>query len=301
MCNSDYSLEQAGGKSGPRLIAPICTKNPTVELSTGALYSIDMMRLRVSVAPCMRDDVIERLDTWMLSDKVETYTSNRIGTYRYMWSFGFGHTSVKAGYMLVAGSGRVDETEGFVEYNPNKLDEEGMALVRRLQGVGAYLEPVRYDLAIDYALKRDELRVMKDARKYECQVSNGMTEYLGQRSKPGRVKVYDKAAELGLDCDLTRVELTCDARWDVRQVMDKLPVIYSCNAVEWCRLRGVTRAFAAALMSLAEGGAAVEPWLRMVDPKTRSKIREVMRESVAFEYSDDCVSHLMERVRCWCS
>ena len=73
----------------------------------------------------------------------------------------------------------------------------------------------------------DAVRTLKDGRNYEAHISGALTEYLGQRNKPGRVKVYDKTAEAGLDDPLTRVELTVDATWSAEKIMEQLPTVFS--------------------------------------------------------------------------
>lgn len=282
---------------GRCLIAPTLSKNPTFDETAGSVYSIDMVRLKVKVPPSRYDQIAKILDTWAVPDmRPFFYASNRIGGYRGLWVFEFEESSVSCGMGLVQGTGKTEAGIGFVEFNPNKVGRHGMALVRRLLGAGARLEVVRYDLAIDYAVKRDSVRIVKDGRKYGCEISNGMTEYLGQRNKPGRVKVYDKTAESGLDADVTRVELTCDAAWSVDQVLGKLPTAFCYDSVEFDGLKGVTRAFALSVQAHMGNGDSAETWLRLCDPKTRQKLRRAFAAAQAFGYDARCIAEVLDKV-----
>lgn len=264
-------------------------------------YSVDMVRLKGKGNPRIVDDLYRALDTWMGTDSVDTYASNKTGGYRNLWVFDCGESTISVGWGHIEGNRRTNAGIGFMEYNPNKVGKQGAVLIDMLLGrFGITFSAVRYDLAIDYAVERDYVRLVKDRRKYGCEISNGMTEYLGVRNEPGRVKVYDKAAEQNVFKPWTRVELTADANWTVDEVVEKLPYVYSVDSVEYSNLRGLTRAYASSLMKLAKcSGVSVEAEMRSVDPKTRTKLREVMREHHEFEYSNDAISGIAERVSRW--
>lgn len=315
----------------PFLIAATGTKNPpygTIWFDTfcQSVYSLDNLRLKFSA------DNIEKicfsLDTWGDLYYVETYNAgNRIGAYRFVWVWdkadavydgmdeddGTEGVKISAGFGLVRATGKIDPV-GFVDFNPNKCDKKAKRLLYRLMALGCDFELSRFDLAIDYPVKRDEVRMMKDRRKYECIISNGMTEYLGQRNNPGRVKVYDKTAESGLDRKLTRVELTCSGKWDVMGILDSLPRVYMYSSPKWLNLRGVTRAFAVAVTALCEIKSepdeegvvslvyqdSIEPWLRMVDKKTRAKIRDALKDdALMLDYNVECIGAVMMYARSW--
>ncbi|MFQ9701876.1 MAG: hypothetical protein ACLR0U_04885 [Enterocloster clostridioformis] len=71
----------------------------------------------------------------------------------------------------------------------------------------------RWDLAVDVPYGRDCVQLIKDNRKYSqfYKSAQDFTEYLGCMSAPGRVKVYNKQIEAGLDYPLTRIEVTLDS------------------------------------------------------------------------------------------
>ena len=70
----------------------------------------------------------------------------------------------------------------------------------------------RFDVALDLPLDRRDVFLHKDRRQYRTIQNSALdkTEYLGQRSQHGQVKVYNKKIESKLDYDLTRVEITVD-------------------------------------------------------------------------------------------
>lgn len=294
-------VEERGGKVVPRLIAPPGYLSAPSGVVEPVGCSVDMIRIRGKIRPSDLDTLTKMLDTWTAPESSDFFTSNRIGGYRFMWVFGFGETSVKVGWAHVGGSSKIDPRVGFVEYNPNKVGEEGAALLDLLSGrCGAAFQPVRWDLALDFAVDRAPLRVVKDHRKYACEISSAVTEYLGQRNKAGRVKVYDKAAEQGLEFSLTRVELTCDAEWSVDEIVEHLPAVYAAAAVDFDGLKGITKAYACMLMRLVEYGGSVEVELQSLSNKrTRAKIRKILAEHAVLAYPADAIARVADRVARW--
>lgn len=295
------------GELGPILIGPTLGKNPIFDPSQGSYYSVDMIRFRLKSRPQEFGQIQKALDFWMTEGELSTYTgSNGIGQYRFMWAWRYDdptkegkRTSIALGYCHIEGTGKTNEGAGYLEYNPNKVGEQGAALIRYLQGHGVELEPVRYDLAIDFPIARDTVRMVKDGRNYEAHISDALTEYLGVRNAPGRVKCYDKQREAGLDDPLTRVELTVDAEWSAEKIMEQLPTVFSYAGNGFEGFRGITKAFALAVQAHMDKGDVAEPWLRLVDPRTKTKIRSAFKSQAAMEYSQDCVERIAERVAKW--
>ena len=306
---TEHSRGDGSRELSPFLIGSTLSINPIFDAEHGSFYSIDMLRFRLKAKPQEFEHIQKALDCWMTEGELQTYSnSGAIGGYRFMWAWRYddpisakphAKTSVAVGWCHVEGSGKTNQGVGFMEYNPNKLHDQGAALIRYLQDQGVELEPVRYDLAIDYPVARDTVRMVKDGRNYECFISDALTEYLGQRNKPGRVKVYDKQVEAGLDEPLTRVELTVDATWSAEQVLEQLPSVFSYEGDGFTGLRGITKAFALAIQAHMDKGDVAEPWLRLVDPKTKTKLRAALKGAVAVEYSQACVEHVVARVAHW--
>jgi hypothetical protein len=116
---------------------------------------------------------------------------------------------------------------GFMEFNPNKVarEREFREVFSMLQDHCFCAEISRWDLAVDVNISRDRCVLRKDKRKRTL-VENSLldkTEYLGQRSKSGYVKLYNKTIESDLDYDDTRLELTVDGKYVYDDFVKILP------------------------------------------------------------------------------
>ena len=118
---------------------------------------------------------------------------------------------------------------GFLEFNPNKVanDLKFIEFFETLKNFCPRTDLVRWDLAIDVPISREYCSLIKDKRKYSL-VRNSIkdcTEYLGQRSSPGFVKLYNKTIEDELDDDITRLEITVDGKMNYSEFCSLLPDI----------------------------------------------------------------------------
>ena len=129
----------------------------------------------------------------------------------------------------------------------------------------------RFDIAIDIAVSRDSVQLLKDKRKY-TQFMNSkfdFTEYLGSGSSGGRVKVYNKTIESMLDYDLTRIEVTSD-ELDYFNFMKYFP-----------QIRVADKSFSSATTVFLEMLELIPVQERnriyvKLDPKTKKKYREML-------------------------
>jgi hypothetical protein len=154
---------------------------------------------------------METLDTGVFSHNPTTWTvSCSPGKYRYMYRIESGESSITCGLFLVDGTGKTTDW-GFIEFNPQKVLRRDVA---KLWQCIEKPECVRWDLAVDYNRPRSQFALLKGQSSYElyCGKDSSVTEYRGQRNHAGRVKLYDKARELGLPDGQhrTRVELTIE-------------------------------------------------------------------------------------------
>ena len=280
------------------LIAPSRYKNVLRDDVAGASYSLDMIRLKLKAKnEKQMDDAYKAVSCWMLPERFSHYTSRKIASYRDLFGLGFRGTSIAIGMSFINGKGKTDDLIGFIEYNPNKIGEYGIEIVKKLLNLGICFEPIRYDLAIDYNISRNLVRTAKDQRKYECVVSGSLTEYLGQRNKPGRVKVYDKKAESELDIPCTRVELTCSADWCLEEVIDHLPVVFNYENASFDGMSKLTRAFAMSVQANVANGSDLESWLILCEKRTRKLIRDAFKAQKICDYNSSCISGVMNQVK----
>lgn len=103
--------------------------------------------------------------------------------------------------------------EALMDFNPNKVPMDVITrVVELLRGSALSCNVQRYDVAFDFALPRDEIRLVENkAKRYELyRDGTAITEYQGARSTHGALKLYDKTKECGLTEPVTRCELTVD-------------------------------------------------------------------------------------------
>lgn len=187
-----------------------------VRSGTGDTYSIDKLLLDFKLQYRSGGDwAVDFLtflsdDLWVFFDH---WTTFRIGTFREQFSIDCGDgCSFWVGVGLNDGTGRVTNRVR-LEFNPNKVAENYVFIrvFNRLR-TSAVGPPgiVRFDLAIDFPALRSDCWLLKDNRMYEevRKSSEDRTQYLGERNKPGRCKLYNKALEAGLGYPLSRLEIT---------------------------------------------------------------------------------------------
>ena len=183
-----------------------------VEEKAGGVYSCDKVQL---VYRLRFGEGQERLDQmarqgWFEYDHWE---SRKFGTYRNQFSVkcgADGKLSYWLGVGMVAyGKSRPSDTAK-LEFNPNKVGDERslLWLLRQLWSRAKLREGCevkQWDLACDWPEPREWYSLRKDARLYEevMRSKADRTQYLGERNKPGRCKLYNKQAESGLASPLS--------------------------------------------------------------------------------------------------
>lgn len=114
------------------------------------------------------------------------------------------------------------------DFNPNKVCFDDIRGILYSLSLNAISRPelLRFDLAIDVPASRSKVNVQYKGRAGYQLIYNSdenKTEYLGKRGNHNRLKVYNKSVELGLETEVTRVEITLD---HFGSVSDHVPDIY---------------------------------------------------------------------------
>lgn len=196
------------------------------ETKNGIFYTIDMIHIRVDIS----EKSLEQLNRGWCMDETnklvkeypECYTSMK---WRYFYKCEYGNRRVlKMGFCQNDAKSEY-RNAGFIEFNPNSFADhkEFWEEYPKLMAHFRFPEITRFDLAIDMPYQRNEVALIKDQRKYECQRISALnqTEYLGRRNKVSRVKLYNKQMESHLTFPLTRLEVTCDlAHVNIPKVVD---------------------------------------------------------------------------------
>lgn len=222
----------------------------------GNVYTIDSIRLSLSfLSPKAVNKFLDELSGIIGYTYYESY---RDFSYRHLFVFGTkGHSfSLGVGFN---GSSSGDSVKGMLDFNPNKIlgdvhygegfvrslhnpfsldDMSYVSFCERVKSVfldvwkllqkyllHTYLK--RYDFAMDVPMLRSDVQLLKDSRKYSqfYKSETDFTEYLGNVDTVGRVKVYNKQLESGLNYPLTRVEITLDSL-NYDEMACKFPQIY---------------------------------------------------------------------------
>lgn len=282
------------------LIGSRNVENYIFDPKNSSIYSIDNLRLSLKLNPRKFDSLQRKFDTFISDDEYSS-SSNRLAGFRIWWTHKFesAGSSINAGIGWNKPGGKIDESKGYIEFNPNKLHKQGLNLLDHISDCCESVEVKRYDLAIDFPIAREEIRVIPDKRIYEYTRENSMTEYLGRRSKIGRVKVYDKAAESGLDYPLTRVELTANSEWCVEEIIKYLPDCYSPNNVSFEGVKTNTKVAILAMNQIAMMGGVIDPYIQMLEPHSRAKVKNILKSNVSLNYSSECVAGIKEKLEFW--
>ena len=191
------------------------------------------------------------------------YMSLKDFAYRHLFVFGVKGFSFSLGVDF-NGSKNTDVVKGFLDFNPNKILGDvvfGDGFIKSVHnpfGDGGisykdlaetlsdlfkqvltylgmttlHMHVKRWDLACDVPVTRSDVQLFKDRRKYAqfYMSSENFTEYLGQSDSAGRVKVYNKRLESGLDYDLTRIEVTLDS-FGYSDLLHWFPEVYKTDVI----------------------------------------------------------------------
>jgi hypothetical protein len=228
--------------------------------------------------------------------------TNKANNWRYFWSFEIGGSSVRLGIGWNSSQGKTFYEKGMLQFNPNKVGgtKEIELLLVKVAKFLKLFELKRFDIAVDIPVKRLNTRLQRDKRGYEfIDHGRGVTEYLGTRNKPGRIKLYDKTRESNLAEDYTRLELTCSGDWDISEIKAMFPSVYAWDDSKHdYKTRDWVRALGLALARLIDYSEPVDPYLSMLSYKARNKVLEFL-SSPCIVLNDTALEHVMNQVCKW--
>lgn len=170
------------------------------------------------------------LSFWMTGEVDMTTYESRFKLGNYMYTVNYTCLNGASFAVLVGRYNTADKSVGLafdpvnrvtydvvMDFNPNKVPESAWrAVAEILAPLALSVSVVRYDLALDFPVARQDLQlVQRPGSGYQCFIdpSGVKTEYTGRRSQHGAIKLYDKAAELEHpEVNLTRCEITIDPK-----------------------------------------------------------------------------------------
>lgn len=220
----------------------------------GVVASVDGVRLKYTYSKSSYDHCSnERIDTLnallseLTSDSLflqglfdisHRESSFRIGNYAHTVAYSLpdGNSfAVLVGRYCADASVKQVAPEAVLDFNPNKVTPKAWM---RIHGIlcGRALSVVvqRYDLALDFPIQRSLLELQqRPGSGYQKFVdkSGAVTEYTGERSHHGAIKLYDKGMELGLRTPLTRLEITVEPK-RMKSLKALMPAINSLAPLE---------------------------------------------------------------------
>lgn len=254
--------------------------------------------------------------------RVTEMSSPGPGQYRRIWTFTLGECRGKEATVTV-GVGRrsgkkIEDLEGFVEFNPNKVAHcAPFRNLHRLVLAGCHrAELSRADIAFDFPVERWRAQAYKDLRnwayiensgaaaspaardKYMDLVSRaGRTTYLGTRSSPGYVKIYNKQKEALLSQPMTRVEVTVAGadtpadlarRWPILQILPGDLASYNDAST------------AGLVFRLAARGEEAEAILAEMEPRRARRVRKaLLTRQPPVEAPVEAMAELLARAKVW--
>lgn len=247
--------------------------------------SIDNVVLDASVSgPNRAETLMNRVNQLHLASEtvdVVHWNGTKPGTFREQFSIRMSNdTSFWMGVGLNGKAAQGNRCR--MEFNPNKVAGSPVfwtALDLFRENTRDVLRHInRFDLAIDLPVDRQRCFLVKDARMYiERRHGKEFTQYLGAKSScVGRVKLYNKQLEAGLDYPLTRLELTLNPHEPYEDV--RFPAVYVLNTTTPSASDGVkvTETERFILGALLQGYGALNDLGR----KTRTKMQMLMRDRV---------------------
>lgn len=256
-----------------------------VQLPFGVL-SCDGVRLTAE----LHKDSLHLMNVFTSSPRPDVVVyppSNKRGSYRVMCTITYDvDITATLGIGLNATGTREDETKCMFDFNLNKVApyEQFWRDLGTFKAASGLHEIKRLDVALDVPIPRENVLPCKDHRKYALElydISN-KTEYLGRRSNPGYVKVYNKQLEAGLDYPLTRIEITTE--FDALKYQSYFPELYVASEKQLSidqsakvkRCQDPTRLnviFGSQLIALHENPL---PYLNAIDTKQKKKLLELL-------------------------
>lgn len=277
----------------------------SIKDENGNIYSCDMIRINFTYW----EDVDEK--------KMQKYFNNinradaealPIMTaplkYRYMYKIQHDTSNMVVGFHFNAMQ-KDGKHKGYVEFNPNKcMDKRCLDDLTFLQGLSKSFSVCRWDLAVDLPVKRNDCVLLKDARMYQLVMHSDedKTEYLGQRSQVGYMKLYNKTIESSLDYDLTRLEITMGTLDNIEEQLNSyVPRLYlkpRIEDVDFGKMNDTTRLL---IGFLRESDRKLE-YLHQLNYRAREKIKPyILQEDTEFycntSYVKEIVSNISEVVK----
>lgn len=158
------------------------------------------------------DIIWQRCDFFKIGNYARTCKISGVDLFGENWS-----CAVMIGRYTFDNSCKLVAPEIVFDFNPNKVPSDRYMQIANLLRNGCRNVTVsRYDLAFDFPVPRGHVTLIpNDRQSYKLfrETQKGTTEYQGERSHHGAMKLYDKTKESALAVPVTRCEITIDGEY----------------------------------------------------------------------------------------
>lgn len=179
-----------------------------------------------------------------------------------------------------------------LEINPNKHGNKPIFndLLKFLKENSGDCTLKRYDFCIDIPLKKECIEVI-GSRK-EKGLYKG-TRYYGQRNKDGYLKIYDKAKEMNIETDLTRIEYTLvyDKGKNAKKGINLQDIYISCDDLKELEVNKTDKALIRFYNLCKSNNIDCENILNDLDKRTKKRIIENINGYTYNELKIDIEKH----------
>lgn len=232
--------------------------------------------------------------------EIVSYNNGHPNQYAKTITYRFGNMRGQASCSILLGQIQkdysIDWSKGVLDFNPNKCGgwPTFTDFCQQLYEMVEHVELAWFDWATDIiGVSTMQMTMLKDLRALDTQTyreydSISKTQYLGQRSHNGRVKLYDKRQEvkaktshwacgtIELDEDVSRIELTIDPRGKneddvvlaMRTAWPKIVTVDDSNI----RGSGLMKVVCLLLAEKLAEGKTIDSYLKFLNKKTKPKV-----------------------------
>jgi len=256
-------------------------------------YSVDMVRMKTKVPKEYWSRFVKsKLD---LEPGAIYWRKTDFKSYGHNWQIRQSHEmggeySYWLGYAHNSEDSTSQEASLVIEYNPNKCPIDG--LLEYILGefyASKDTEIVTLDIAMDFEVNITNLIVDKFRKNkmkiiYGGQGEDDLTYYLGQGD--GRIKIYNKARELGVDGDLTRYEVTKKINKKIRDVlMPEFEFEAEIPTVGYLNTLPTDKTLEGLLWAVRNGYS-----MQRLTRYSRDKMREFISDNTELQFDDKKIS-----------
>ena len=258
------------------------------------VLSIDNIR----VSFVLSADGLYKISEWYNSDMRAGSSDYPVNTspykYKIMRTIRY-NTDASMTFAYFLNGTKEDFYKGMIDFNPNKvfMYNEFWNDFRTIKSFCEHFEIIRTDVALDMPYYRNSCILERGRKSYTLQIRSReeRTEYLGVKNTVGYVKLYNKAYELDLPFQLTRLEITCEPNSvSYLRNFPKLSIVNAQMNMDYLALKDTDRFILMSILdSMSAGTTYAMERFNELGRKKKEKIRpflDAVQKNVQINYKD---------------